>query len=875
MEDSANNIIDKNIIMLSRNTPVALVVGGAGFIGSYLVEELLSKKIQVIVVDDFSTGKKENLENAVKEKNFHLVNISAEDLKIDVPRLDYLFIVAGDKWDIRNILALAKEFGAKIAFVSSVNLYTHKDNQKIDWYRQNEAKVAKFATENDLNARIIRLACVYGPRMNFEADDAITRLIQAAISGELQKESDVVDFSSRALFVEDGVRLIIKSIFTGSTALKIFDGALLSPIKVSEIKQVLLDPIWYESRGFEPTELPPWPTPNLEKTMKVLNWKPHTTLVRSLQETISYFKDHEINVGRYVKEKPPNAEGDKKEKEVGINSKTKEESKEIKSKVASKIYIPWGRAYTLLILLVIAYGLILPITKLGWGAYIYHTEVLEAQKHLKMGEYAQGVEKIKMVQESINQTRSFLLITDSLRESFLKDQAAAVENYIKLVQLKVDVLEHSILGIEALTTNLRLVVGEGGGDLNSGYLKAQSELNLAQEGLSKYKLQSSDLPINIDKARVMSMIAPSLTGLSSEKNQKSYLVLLQNNHQLRPGGGVIVSYLMVDFEKGKLKNMSSGEVSSLDQKLPSKVEPPIEIKSDLGKNEWLLKDASFEPDFPSSARQAEWFFVKETNLRIDGVWSLDFEALLRLSKVLGDSKKDVNFSSKDLEQLFNKLFLVPGKNWSELAATLDQLSSEKHIMFYFSDPKLFSSIASQNLTGAIPRPKKEANEDYRDFLYPVEANMMGEDLSLQRKFNLETKINSSGQINHKLSLTYSNPSQNLKAKNRFKLYLPLGTKLENVLWGEEDITKEVKSFSDYGWAGYSVLLELGSGLTKKLVFDYQPPAFSGSQTNYYLNIVKQPGTLNDSLEWKLIGVKEQNISTFFSADQTFSINLQK
>src|SRR5437899_3020993 len=82
------------MIMLSRNTPVALVVGAAGFIGSFLCQELLAKHLQVVGVDNLSTGRQENLAEASRSKLFHFLNQSAADpLPIGLSRLDYAFFL--------------------------------------------------------------------------------------------------------------------------------------------------------------------------------------------------------------------------------------------------------------------------------------------------------------------------------------------------------------------------------------------------------------------------------------------------------------------------------------------------------------------------------------------------------------------------------------------------------------------------------------------------------------------------------------------------------------------------------------------------------------------------------------------------------------
>ena len=123
MAGNGINIIEKNSILLSRNTPVALVVGAAGFLGSHLVDNLLNKGIQVIGIDNFQSGKKKNLEEAVKNKNFHLINESAQNLSLNLLRLDYLFIVTSGGWNIEEVLELFKATKCRCLFLSSIELY--------------------------------------------------------------------------------------------------------------------------------------------------------------------------------------------------------------------------------------------------------------------------------------------------------------------------------------------------------------------------------------------------------------------------------------------------------------------------------------------------------------------------------------------------------------------------------------------------------------------------------------------------------------------------------------------------------------------------------------------------------------------------------
>ena len=117
------NSNQKTIISLSRNAPVSLVVGAAGFLGSHLTDKLLDKGIQVIGLDNLSTGRKDNLEEATKNRSFHFVLLDAEKINLEIERLDYVFIVAGENWDLGNLLKLIKEKKNKCLFFSSIYLY--------------------------------------------------------------------------------------------------------------------------------------------------------------------------------------------------------------------------------------------------------------------------------------------------------------------------------------------------------------------------------------------------------------------------------------------------------------------------------------------------------------------------------------------------------------------------------------------------------------------------------------------------------------------------------------------------------------------------------------------------------------------------------
>jgi len=951
--DLEENINKKNSILLSRNTPVALVVGAAGFLGSHLVDALLNKNIQVVGVDDLTNGQQKNLQTAVQDKNFHLLIESADNLDLDLVRLDYIFIASGKQGGLDKVLNFFKKYRSRCLFISSIDLYEKQDDEKLAWLESFEKKLAKFASEHNLNARILRLGPVYGPRMDFKDKEPLVKLIQQALTDDLN--SDVsLEFSSRALYCKDAIDLAIRTIFAGATSQKIFDGVLKAPVKVSEVKQVLMDPVWYENKGFSPTELPPWPTPNLEKSIKSLNWQPKSNLVSALRETLSYFKDNEIEIPKNEKEdvKPesPKADDgwkeDKKEQLEALKlKKTIPDIPKIKTKKGSdkiKFFPSLSKIYLLVAVGLVTYALVWPLFVLGWGVITFRYEMGESFKNLEKGEFESSLANINKAGVGVEAVKSVLDSLEPVRKTgVLNKQFELKDDLLNLSFLSVNSARSAILGTGSLLQGLKAVTGELTASPSGYFNSAQVELASAGKDLAKAQtlLQNNKFDGNITKtftkltqmsqlverARALSVLLPALVAADGSA-PKNYLILLQNNMELRPTGGFIGSFAKVSFEGGKLKKLDVNDSYAIDGQLGIHVEPPKEIKEDLGQKDWFMRDSNWEPDFPTSARQAEWFYTKETGERVDGVIALDISAMEKLIDSIGalnlsDYKEKItgenlferaithaemgffpgssakkSFLTALANEVFNKIFFLPQNNWPGIISALGRSLDEKHVGVYLNDPKMFSYIASQNWTHALPRQSSSSG----DFLSLVEANLGANKVNyyLDRSYNLETVVGKEGEIKHRMRISYINrsPSDTFPAgtyKNRMRIYLPIGAKMTRALWGEADITKKMTGFSDYGRAGYSLLMELAPREQKTLVLDYTVPVkveFKEDIATYRLDIIKQMGLLTDPFVWtisypisyqlvsdavKKIGPQQYSISTDLSRDRSFEVKFKK
>ena len=899
MPENSNNSNSKPSINLSRNSPAALVVGAAGFLGSHISYDLIKKNIELIGLDNFSTGSKQNLEELVRNSKFHFVNSNAENINLSLDRLDYIFIAAGVNWDVRDLLKLAKKNSSKIVFISHINLYEADIDSEFKWFKNTESEISKFASDNKLNARILRLGPVFGPKMSFNIDDPLVKLIISSLEGKLQKEADSLEFSSRALYIKDATNLILRSMLAGATAMKIFDG-VGEPVKVTEIKQVLLDPVWYENQGFKPSQLPPWPTPNLEKTKKELNWSAMSNLVTALRETLSYFKDHEISVKQkseesrgVVMEEPVKLTDQQlweqeKLRRLQVSDEGKRQERKVNGKnISEKSHGSFGQKFLVLIgLLIIAYGFIYPIFSFGFNVFSYRQNLQKAASSLAEGEFNKSLDSINSARQNLQEVSSLINLFQFLDNvDFARDEYQTVSQLNTAGANLLNASQKSIEGSEALYTSLLNISGEGSSQPDQYFTLAQINFDLADSDFSKVliTLENTNLQIplldsqlgnlkarvlvysNLTKqAKNLSEILPQVIG---QKENKSYLVVLMDETQLRSFGGVIVSAAKVNFVSGrinKIEIIDSAKIGSL-----------------------KLTD---EPDFPLIGKE----LIASVDNQVLGVVAINLNGLSDLMEVTGginltgseDIQSENLLSSAAnkkitakiyqdlLKEFLNKLFFVPQMNWVELTLTLDDLTKRKDLLVYLSDPKLFSYLLDQEITGEMSR-EILANQT-EDFLGVIESNSGNNSANyfIQKNSELETTINNEGIVSHVLKTNYQNSSSELRYQAQVRVYLPSGTKLNKLTLGESEI-KNFTTISDYGRTVYSFGISIDPNTSRVLTLNYTKPLGLdlSKKPHYVLNIFKQAGTEVSQFHWNFTKPIIYEIQAQLFKDLEFSIGL--
>ena len=303
-----------------------LVLGGAGFLGSHLIDKLLKKGENVLCIDNFSTGKIQNINHLKDNKKFFFIKhdvIKPIKSKIPIEKIWHLACPASPIYyqkdpllTIRinyegtfNILNLAKDFKSKLLFVSSSEIYgtsiVKPQNENVlvnlsttspracyaEGKRIAETLVNTFSKVNNIEIRLARIFNTYGPRFNINDGRVISNFINQSLRNKKITIYGDGKQTRSFCYVDDIVRGLINLMvcsYSGPVNLgneeetTIFDLALLIKNKINpSIKIEYLD---------LPIDDPRFRNPCIEIARNKLKWIPKIGLSEGLDKTISFFK---------------------------------------------------------------------------------------------------------------------------------------------------------------------------------------------------------------------------------------------------------------------------------------------------------------------------------------------------------------------------------------------------------------------------------------------------------------------------------------------------------------------------------------------------------------------------------------------------------
>ncbi len=292
---------------------------------------------------------------------------------------------------------------------------------------------------------------------------------------------------------------------------------------------------------------------------------------------------------------------------------------------------------------------------------------------------------------------------------------------------------------------------------------------------------------------------------------RTFLVLLLNNTEMRPGGGFIGTYAVVNVHKGKLLDVTVQGTERLDLVAPPQVviPPPKPMRDFLKLKQWQFRDSNWSPDFKESALWALWLYRQEGGQhwdRLDGVIGVTATVLEDLVALTGPISSGVVMVSPgsaiaDLEyeveygfvqrgiavvdrknvlqglaqDLLSKMVRVGPAKWRSLIQTLTDLGSEKHLIMYSSHDQIQEALEKRGWAGRV-------DPFEQDGFMVVDANLgaLKTDHALERTFNYAIE-EEQGQLVGELSATYNHTGSYDWRTSRYRsytrVYIPEGATL--------------------------------------------------------------------------------------------------
>jgi len=300
-----------------------LVAGGGGFLGSHLCDRLLKDGHYVIALDNFYTGRIQNIAHLKSNVNFELMRQDVTS-KIDV-EVDAIFNLACPASPIQyqkhpvqtiktniigaiNLLELAERTGARILQASTSEVYGDPEvDPQVEeyWGRVNpigirscydegkrtaETLFSDFHRQYGVDVRIARIFNTFGPRMAKDDGRVVTNFIHQALRGESITVYGTGNQTRSFCFVDDLIEGIVKLFWTEDIHFPINLGNP-NPITMLQLAQEIIGLTNSKSEiVFQdlPSDDPKDRCPDISKAKTLLGWEPKVDRVSGLERTIVY-----------------------------------------------------------------------------------------------------------------------------------------------------------------------------------------------------------------------------------------------------------------------------------------------------------------------------------------------------------------------------------------------------------------------------------------------------------------------------------------------------------------------------------------------------------------------------------------------------------
>jgi hypothetical protein len=412
------------------------------------------------------------------------------------------------------------------------------------------------------------------------------------------------------------------------------------------------------------------------------------------------------------------------------------------------------------------------------------------------------------------------------------------------------------------------------------------------------------------------------------KGLRRYLLVFQNPAEIRPTGGFMGSFALLDIKDGEIVNIDipAGGSYDLQGQLKEFVAPPTPLL--LSNKRWEFQDANWFPDFSASAEKMLWFYRHSRNLTADGVIAINADVLNRLLSIIGPiadqsrnlviDKNNALSTIQDIvengpekkdhkpKQILSDLAPVFIENFKKMKAqavlpiltNLSEALQQKEIQAYFVDDNTQNTMKEFGWSGEIAKTTPD-----QDYLLVVNTNIQGQksDAKIKQSISHQAVVQPDGTILDSVVITREHTGidgEDLYGKNNIdylRIYVPEGSQLvraSGFTWPDEkafkvpdpwynqdeqlnNLEKEIDTddrsgtriSQEFGKTAFGNWIITEPGQTTQVQFTYKLPfkAWAESTPSNLSNWAKIFQSQNLLSKYQLIAQKQSGVNSDFES----------